>query len=195
MFEFRGMQRTLNLLQRLGEGCLDHCGVMKRALRFLREERGGAASLTAVMTILMVLGGVALIVDHANLIHKRDLLKASADATAMSARLELVQLPRSMSDAHVLAHFDATSSKYAQLNVLSNMPGSGLGPGGIAVHYHLDRNAGTVDATVEADVGGTLMAHWLYGLEGPSRIRSGSGVVGHGVPATVVLAIDTSNSM
>ena len=75
------------------------------------------------------------------------------------------------------------------------MPGSGLGPGGIAVNYDLDRDAGTVDATVDADVGGTLMAHWLYGLEGPSRIRSGSGVVGHGVPATVVLAIDTSNSM
>ena len=168
---------------------------MKRALRFLREERGGAASLTAVMTILMVLGGVALIVDHANLIDKRDLLKASADATSMSARMELFKLPRSMSDAAVLAHLDATSSKYARLNVLSNVPGSGLGPGSIAVHYRLDRAAGTVDATVEADVGGTLMAHWLYGLEGPSRIRSGSGVVAHGVPATVVLAIDTSNSM
>lgn len=168
---------------------------MKRALRFLRGERGGAVSYTAVMMVVMVMGGVALIVDHVNLVGKRDLLKTAADATAMAARMELIKLPRSMSDAEVLAHFHVTSTKYAQLNVLSNVQGSGLGPGSIAVHYRLDRDAGTVDATVEADVGGTLMAHWLYGLEGPSRIRSGSGVVGHGVPATVVLAIDTSNSM
>ena len=91
---------------------------MKRALRFLREERGGAVSYTAVMMVLMVMGGVALIVDHAKLIDKRDLLKASADATAMAARIELVKLPRSLSDADVLAHLDAISSKYAHLNVL-----------------------------------------------------------------------------
>ena len=165
-----------------------------RALRFVRDERGGAGALAAAMITMMAMGGAALIVDHVQLVGARDLVKTAADATAMAARLELGKLPNSMSDAEVLAHFERTSTKYAQLNILGNLRLPDLVPEDIAVAYSLDRDAGTVDATIEADLDLSLMTGRLYGHAGPERMRSLSGVVGE-APATVVLAIDTSNSM
>ena len=165
-----------------------------RALRFVRDERGGGGALAAAMITMMAMGGAALIVDHVQLVGTRDLVKTAADATAMAARLELGKLPRSMSDAEVLAHFDRTSTKYAQLNILGNLRLPDLGPEDIAVAYSLDRGAGTVDATIEADIDLSLMTDRMYGYAGPERMRSLSGVVAE-APVTVVLAIDASNSM
>ena len=163
--------------------------------RFLAETRAGATTFTAVGITIMVVGCAALIIDHDHLVGQRDLLKSAADAASMAATLELPGLPRTLSDEDTESRLVAVARKYAVLNVLGNVDDLDLEPEDIVVTLDVDRAAGTVSATVQADIGETLMASWLFDYMGPSTIMTRSGVESAGSAVEAVLAIDVSNSM
>ncbi len=163
--------------------------------RFLAETRAGATTFTAVGITIMIVGCAALIIDHDHLVGQRDLLKSAADAASMAATLELPGLPRGLSDEETESRLLSVARKYAVLNVLGNVDDLDLEPEDIDVTLDVDRAAGTVSATVQADVGGTLMASWLFDYLGPGTIMTRSGVESAGSAVEVVLAIDVSNSM
>ena len=167
---------------------------MKTVMKFLRDERAAAVGIAAGMAALMTFGAAALLVDHLRFVAHRDVLKAAADAAALSARLEWAKLPRSTPDAQVLTTLDTASTKYAVANVLPNLVALSIDPNDITVNYTLNRTTRTVAVAIEADIGHALFADILYGFEGPGRVRSESAVEGGG-PMSVVLAIDTSDSM
>lgn len=143
----------------------------------------------------MTVVGTALIVDHNQLVGRRDLLQGAADAAAMSATLELSELPRSMSDDDVRERLLPVARKYAVLNVLGNVNDPDLKAEDIAVTLDIDRGAGTVGASVEADIVHTVMSDRILGYSGPGRVARKSGIESVGNAVEVVLAIDTSGSM
>lgn len=163
--------------------------------RFLAETRAGATTFTAVGITIMIVGCAALIIDHDHLVGQRDLLKSAADAASMAATLELSDLPRGLSDQETESRLLAVARKYAVLNVLGNVDDLDLEPEDIDVTIDVDRAAGTVSAAVQADIGGTLMASWLFDYLGPGSITTRSGVESVGSGVEVVLAIDVSSSM
>lgn len=167
----------------------------RAAGRFLRDNRAGATAYSAVGIVIMTVGGTALIVDHNRLVDRRDLLQSAADAASMSATLELGQLPGSMSDSDMRERLMSVARKYAVLNVLENVGDPDLEPADIEVTLDIDQRAGTVGASVQADIVDTVMSHWILGYSGPGRVVRKSGVESVGNPVEVVLAIDTSGSM
>ena len=165
------------------------------AARFLADTRAGATTFVAVGITIMIVGCAALIIDHDHLVGQRDLLKSAADAASMAATLELPELPRTLSDADTESRLLAVARKYAVLNVLGNVDDPDLEPDDIVVVLDVDRAAGTVSATVQADIGETLMASWLFDYLGPGTITTRSGVESAGSAVEVVLAIDISSTM
>ena len=163
--------------------------------RFLGDSRAGATAYAAVGITVMTVGAAALIVDHNQLVGQRDLLQSAADAASMSATLELSALPRSMTDAEVQEQLMSVARKYAVLNVLENVNDAQLRPEDIAVTLDIDRDAGTVGATVQANIGHTVMSERLFGYSGPGTVARKSGVESVSNPVEVVLAIDISQSM
>ena len=69
----------------------------------------------------MAVIGTGLIVDHAWIVSKRDLLKASADSASVAATLRLRDLPSDLGDAAVRAHVQAVAERYAWLNLAGNL--------------------------------------------------------------------------
>ena len=163
--------------------------------RFLAETRAGATTFVAVGITIMIVGCAALIIDHDHLVGQRDLLKSAADAASMAATLELPELPRTLSDADTESRLLAVARKYAVLNVLGNVDDPDLESDDVVVVLDVDRAAGTVSATVQADIGETLMASWLFDYLGPGTIVTRSGVESAGSAVEVVLAIDVSTTM
>ncbi len=134
--------------------------------RFLRDRRAAATAYVAIGVVIMTVGGTAVIVDHDRLVDRRDLLKSAADAVSMSATLELSGLPSSMSDGDVEERLMAVARKYAVLNVLGNTNDPDLEAGDISVTLDIDRTAGTVGASVQADIGRTAISERLFGYVG-----------------------------
>lgn len=163
--------------------------------RFFIDSRAGATAYSAVAIALMTVGGAALIVDHNQLVGQRDLLQSAADAASMSATLELGGLPRSMPDSEVEERLLSVARKYAVLNVLGNTNDPDLEAENIGLTLDIDRAAGTVGATVQADIAQTVMSERLFGYSGPGTIARKSGVESVSNPVEVVLAIDISQSM
>lgn len=163
--------------------------------RFLRDRRAAATAYVAIGVVIMTLGGTAVIVDHDRLVGQRDLLQSAADAVSMSATLELSGLPSSMSDGDVEERLMAVARKYAVLNVLGNTYDPDLQAGDISVTLDIDRTAGTVGASVRANIGRTAMSQRLFGNSGPGPIARESGVESVRNAVEVVLAIDISRSM
>ena len=161
--------------------------------RFLRETRA-AVGITAAAVSIMVLGGAALIGDHLWMVGKRDLLQRAADAGAIAATFELRRRPISESDAQVEAALKSVAERYARFNVLENTAGE-IKPEDIEVKLEVDRRAGTVGVSVNADVADTLFAKLLYDYEGPGEITTRAGAERETTKAEVVLAMDMTTSM
>ena len=161
--------------------------------RFLRETRG-AVGYTAAAVAIMVLGGTALIGDHLWMVGKRDLLQSAADAAAIAATFELRRRPSSESDAQVEAALQPLAERYARFNVLGNTA-EDLEPGDVGVTLDVDRAAGTVGVSVQADIVDTLFAKWLYDYEGPGEVTTRAGAERETTKTEVVLAMDVTTSM
>ena len=158
---------------------------------FLRSTRAGATAYVAAAVALMTVLGGALITDHVWLIDKRDLLKNAASAASLTATAELAGLPDSTSDADVATHLQGIAHSYVWINVKANVR-SDLEPEDVVVKLDIDRKAGIVNTTVEADIGETLFS-FLYG--GPESVSQTTAAEQRYRPAEVVLAIDTTRSM
>ncbi len=163
--------------------------------RFLRDTRGGAASIAASGVIVMILGGGALIIDHNHLVGQRDILKSAADAASMAATLQLNSLPDTLSDDDMQDSVLSFARKYAVLNVLGNVNDADMTARDIAMTFDMDRDLMVVNTTVSADTGKTLISSWLYDYRGPGTITSVAGVETVESTVEVVLAIDVSISM
>ena len=166
--------------------------------RFLRDTRAGATAITAAALVMMTLGGTALIVDHLWLVGQRDALKSAADAAAVAATLELLELPSNMSDGEVEAALQPTAERYVRFNVSGNLPADARRrmEETLEVSLMVDRAAGVVDVAARADLGGTLLSALLLDYAGPEDgIAVEAGVGAEVNPIEVVLAIDISGSM
>ena len=165
------------------------------ARRFLRETHAGATTFAAVGVAIMTVGGAALVIDQNLLIGHRDLLKRAVDAASVAATIELNRLPASLSDSEVQQHLLPVARKYAVLNVLGNLSDPDLSPDDIGVTLEIDRAARAVGATVQADIGQTLLSNLFLAYSGPGRMAAKSGVESVSNAVEVVLAIDASESM
>ena len=178
--------------------------------RFLSSARGGATGITAALLAVGFVGGVALIGDHVWIVGKRDLLKSASDAAAMATTQRLGALPQTMSDADVDAALDELARRYVLVNLLPNLPQAAREDveDSLAVNAAADRALGTVAVTVEADMGGAVLARLLPGSGGGGdddddddddsggRMRVGSGVESFQLAAIeLVFAIDVTRSM
>ena len=163
--------------------------------RFLRDTRGGAAAIAAAGIIVMTLGGGALIIDHNHLVGQRDILKSAADAASLAATLRLNSLPDTLSDDDMRDSVQSFARKYAELNVLGNVNDPDMTAEDVAITFDMDRDLMTVNTTVAADTGNTLISSWLYGYAGPGRVVTAAGVESVETTLEVVLAIDVSFSM
>ena len=161
--------------------------------RFLRDTRG-AVGYTAAAVAIMLLGGAALIGDHLWMIGKRDLLQNAADAAAIAATFELRRRPSSESDAEVEAALQPLAERYARFNLLGNTTQE-LEPEDIEVTLDIDRTAGTVAVSVQADFVDALFAKWLYGYEGPGEVATRAGAERDTTKTEVALAMDVTTSM
>ena len=166
---------------------------MSRLSRFLIDESGGATTLVAVAVVVMVLGGTGLIIDHRHLVAQRDLLKSASTTAAVVATRELNNLPRSWTESQVHEHLSSIARKYAVVNVIRNT-NEDIQPEDVQLILDIDREAGTVGATVRADIGHTVIGA-LFGYSGPGEWETKSGVESVNNAVEVVLAIDISNSM
>ena len=166
--------------------------------RFLRDTRAGATAITAAALVMMTLGGSALIVDHLWLVGQRDALKSAADAAAVAATLELLELPSDMSEGEIEAALQPTAERYVRFNVSGNLPADARRrmEETLEVSLMVDRAAGVVDVAARADLGGTLLSALLLDYAGPEDgIVVEAGVGAEVNPIEVVLAIDISGSM
>lgn len=179
--------------------------------RFLSGARGGATGITAALLAVGFVGGVALIGDHVWIVGKRDMLKSASDAAAMATTQRLGALPDTMSDADVDTALDALARRYVLLNLLPNLPQAARQDveDSLVVNATADRTLGTVSMTVEADMGGAVLARLLPtsgGGDGDDddddddnargRMKVSSGVEALQLAAIeVVFAIDVTRSM
>lgn len=161
--------------------------------RFLRETRGAVGYAAAAVAIMFV-GGTALIGDHLWMIGKRDVLQSAADAAAIAATFALRRRPGSEDEAEAEAALQPLAERYARFNVLGNTAGE-IEPEDIEVTLDVDRSAGTVAVTVNADIVDTLFAKLLYGYEGPGAITTRAGAQRDTTRTEVVLAMDVTTSM
>ena len=168
-------------------------------IRFLRDVKGGATSITAAMLAVMAVGGTALISDHVWLVDQRDVLKSAADAAAAAATLEINRLPDDLSDRRLNQELLPLAERYVRLN-LAHLPEDRYERAveTLIVNVFPDRHQGTVGVTAEADLGGALFASHLpllVGYTDPEAIKVKAGVERGKEPVDLVLAIDISRSM
>ena len=170
--------------------------------RFLRDARGGATAIAAAAVALMTVGGAALITDHVWLVDQRDALKAAADAAGVAAGRKMSRLEDTrpdIGDTELEAILLETARRYVELN-LEHLPPDRLdrAKSTLVVEIDCDRSARTVDVSVEADLGGTLLSRHLalIGESVEPRATQVDALAQSVVnPVEVVLAIDISNSM
>ena len=174
-------------------------GRRSRLGRFLAEERGGAIGYSAAAFVVMMLSTAALVADHTWLVDQRDLLQAASDASAVAAAMELALIPDTTSDAEAKRRITAVAERYARANVVGNAPRADLTADEVSVTVsEIDRDAGTLRISVDADTGGTLFSRYLInlgGYEGPERFAAATGAVREHAQVEVMLAIDMSYSM
>lgn len=163
--------------------------------RFLADTHG-AAGIAAALLSMVFLGGAALIVDHLWLVGQRDVMKNAADAATIAATMESEKYPDAQDDNDTWAQVETVARRYALLNILGNVPASEQsGVRDSLVVEVADHAAGTVEVTLDADLGGTLLADPLLNYAGPESIKQRSGVQPTITPTELVLAIDVTASM
>lgn len=159
---------------------------------FLRDTLAGSTAIMAAAVAVMTILGAAVIVDHQHLVAGRDVVQNAARAAGLAATLELSRMSHSATDEEVLARMRPVAQRYAELNVKGNRPNL---PGDVSVSLAIDRDAGTVTATVSATSGQTLVSGGLLGEHGPGAIGRGVRSEGKMEEANLILAIDMSGSM
>ena len=163
-----------------------------RGQAFLRCRRAAATAITAAMTTLMCLAGIAFAGDHIWLVYQRDLLKVAVDAASLAATRHMATLPSSLSDAQVKAALKPLVERY----ILANLPEAKRDRAAdtLMVDPRPNRLAGTVDIEAEADLGGAVFGRWLWGsVTGKTHVASRTERMA-GL-TEVALAIDVTGSM
>ena len=170
--------------------------------RFLRDARAAATAITAAAVTIMTVGAAAFVSDHAWLVDQRDALKSASDAAGVAATLEmghLMDTQPGISDADLETKLSAVARRYVMLN-LQHLSADRLAraTSTLVVTIVPNRAQRTVDVSVEADLGGTLLSRHMPLLgeyEGSGTTRVVTQVESVTNPIEVVLALDISDSM
>ena len=170
--------------------------------RFLRDTRAGATAITAAAVVVMAIGGTVVLSDTAWLLDQRDVLKAASGAAGIAATQEMTRLMDTqpgISDADFESALEKVAWRYAVLN-FGHLPEKRLkqAKGSLVVEVTPDRSQRTVDVSIQADLGGTLLSKHMpmFGDAGePGPMRAKSVVESTTNPIEVVLALDMSESM
>ena len=169
---------------------------------FLRGTRAAATAIAAAAVTVMTVGGAALVSDHVWLVDQRDALKSASEAAGVAATLEmghLMDTQPGISDADLKAKLSALAQRYVMLN-LGHLSAERLAQATstLVVTVVPNRAQRTVDVSVEADLGGTILSRHMPLLgefAGPGATRVAAQVESVTNPIEVVLAIDISESM
>ena len=169
-------------------------GLPRSVRRFLADTRA-AVGVTSVLITVMFLGATALIVDHLWLVGQRDTTKNAVDAATRAATQELEGLTGQLSEED-RTRVASAARRYALLNILGNTPSANAARVRESLRVDVPaRVEGTVDLTVRADLGDTLLSRGLLGYAGPGSIEQRAGVQPILAPTELVLAFDMSLSM
>jgi len=136
--------------------------------------------------------------DKKRALGQRDSLKSAADAAAVAATLEMLDLPSSMSDDEVEAALQPTAERYVRFNLASSLSQSAREKmeETLVVTLDADQATGIVDVMAQADLGGTLLSRWFLAYAGPPDGIAVDAGVGASISATeLVFAIDVTVSM
>ena len=170
--------------------------------RFLRDTRAGATAIAAAAVTVMTVGGAAMVGDHVWLVDQRDALKSASEAAGIAATLEmghLMDTQPGISNADLETKLNAVARRYVMLN-LEHLPAERLAraTSTLVTTIVANRAQRTVDVSVEADLGGTILSRHMpllgeYAGSGATRVEAQVESVTN--PIEVVLAIDISGSM
>ena len=171
------------------------------AKRFLRSTRAGATAVTAAAVTIMTVGGAALLIDQVWLVDQRDALKSASNAAATAATLAMrrkVTSDPTISDDDLKAALEPVAHRYVLLNFqhLSRERYDAM-LASLAVEVRPNKNLGTVDVDVEADLGRSIFSAMFAsgGSASSDTTRAESRVENTIIPTEVVLSIDISGSM
>ena len=170
--------------------------------RFLRNTRGGATAIAALAAVTISLGGAALIADSVWLVDQRDTLKSASNAAGVAATMEMARLldrDPTISDAQLDVQLQKVARRYVELN-LTHLSDDRYTQAVSTLVVDIAPNRATrkVDVSVEADMGGAILATSIGFLSDVDEIRAvrveslTERIV---KPVEVVLAIDVSQSM
>ena len=175
----------------------NEAGARAAVTRFVRETRGGATAITAACVTVMAVLATGLIIDHVWLVHQRDMLKASTDAAAVAATLELQQLPRSVSDGDAQVQLQPTADRYVRFNLGENLSGDRRERilNSLQVKVKVERARGSLEVIADTELGETLLSQWFLGYAGPGQMTADAGAEGSLGATEIVLAIDQTGSM
>ena len=170
--------------------------------QFLRNTRAGATAIAAAAVTIITMGGAAVLGDHVWLVDQRDALKSAAAAAGVAATIEMGRLMDTqpgISDAVLETKLSAVARRYVLLN-LQHLSAERLAraTSTLVTTVVPNRAQRTVDVSVEADLGGTVLSRHMPLLgkyAGPGATRAEAQVESVTNPIEVVLAIDISMSM
>ena len=172
------------------------------AKRFLRSTRAGATAITAAAVTIATVGGAALLMDQVWLVDQRDALKSASTAAATAATLAMrrrVASDPTISDDDLKAALEPVARRYVLMNFqhLSSERYDAM-LASLGVEVLPNKNLGTVDVDVQADLGGSIFSAMFAsggGSASSGMTRAASRVENTIIPAEVVLSIDISGSM
>ena len=173
------------------------------ALRdFLRSTVAGSTAIVATVVTIMTIGAGTLLIEHENLVDQRDTLKSASNAASIAMTAEMNRVLASqpnISDDVLTAYLAVIGRRYIELNLMHmDDDRRRRAMESLVLDIALNRNAGTLNVEVTADMGGFVMAAALplfdeLAESGPTEARTG---VEQAIPpAEVVLALDVSGSM
>ena len=146
--------------------------------------------------------GAAVITDHVYLVDQRDTLKSASSWAAIAVTLGMKNILREnpgIRDADLQAALQPIARSYILGNLLHlSQSRYDRAVETLAVDIQADRERGTVDVSVQADLGGFLFGGtlpFLSEVKEIEAIKTQSGVESSTNPVEVVLAIDISQSM
>ena len=170
--------------------------------QFLRSTRAGATAIAAAAVTVITIGCAALLGDHVWLVDQRDALESASAAAGVAATLEMGRLMDTqpgISDADLETKLSAVARRYVLLN-LQYLSAERLAQATSTLVMTVvpNRVQRTVDVSVEADLGGTVLSRHMPLLgeyAGPGATRVEAQIESVTNPVEVVLAIDISMSM
>ena len=169
---------------------------------FLRGTHGGATGIVAGAVAVVAVGAAALVTDHLWLVDQRDTLKSATDAATVAATItmsRLVEADPTLSDDDLNSRLKVAARPYIELNLTHlSADRRARAKQTLAIEAVVDRAAGGVQVSAEADLGGTLFTRALPlfdGNSGPETMRASTTVECAANAIEVVLALDVTASM